>query len=97
MLQQDKASDYLICSGKSISFRQVVEYLFAKLDISVDHLRIDKSLFKPTETQDVYGDNELVKFKIKWEYNLTFESVLDILIEVEINYRKIFKNWKKKF
>jgi GDPmannose 4,6-dehydratase len=83
MLQQDKAEDYIICSGKSVSLRDIVKYIFTKLSISHEKIVTDPSLFRPTDIEDIFGDNSKAKRNLKWEYDLNFFSVLDLLIEEE--------------
>lgn len=89
MLQQEKASDYIVCSGQSISLREIIYYVFEKLNISKDLCIIDKDLYRPTDIEDIYGNNEKAKKELSWDYNYNFFEVLDILIEEEI------KNFKK--
>lgn len=84
MLQQERAEDYIICSGKSISLRDIVEYIFTKLSIRHEKMVSDPSLFRPTHIEDIFGDNSKAKRNLKWEYNLDFFSVLDLLIEEEM-------------
>lgn len=84
-LQQDKADDYLICSGQSIYLREVIYYVFDKLNISKNRLHEDAKLFRPTEIEDMYGDNTKAKNKLGWTYTKTFYDVLDILIKEEID------------
>ena len=38
MLQAKRADDFIICSGKSITLRSIIEYIFKKLDVSLDKL-----------------------------------------------------------
>ncbi|CAM4110619.1 GDPmannose 4,6-dehydratase [Pedobacter westerhofensis] len=82
-LQQDKADDYLICSGTSLYLRDIINYTFDYLSISSDKLVEDPALFRPTEIEDMFGDNTKAKEKLGWDYNKSFFDVLDILIEEE--------------
>jgi GDPmannose 4,6-dehydratase len=52
-------------------------------------LRIEQSLFRPTDIEDIYGDNTLVKEKLGWQYEMDFKTVLSILIDEEMTARKI--------
>jgi len=88
MLQLDSPEDFIICSGKSILLRDIVEYVFDKLNISMKLVVENEELVRPDEIEDIYGDNSKAKKKLKWEYNLSFFDVLDILIEEEINNLK---------
>lgn len=84
MLNTDMPKDYIICSGKSISLRSIVEYVFDKLNLNTSNIRISLDLIRPTDILDIYGDNtESVKV-LGWNYDLDFYKVLDLLIEEEL-------------
>jgi len=84
MLQQEKMREYLICSGRSISLREIIEYVFEKLDITKDKIIEDKKFFRPNDIKNIYGTNEKARIELGWEYNKTFYEVLDLLIDEEI-------------
>lgn len=88
-LQRDKADDYLICSGKSVYLREIINYVFDRLNLSTSKLVEDPLLFRPTDIEDIYGDNSKAKTQLKWEYDKSFFDVLDVLIDEENkNYNK---------
>ena len=82
-LQQDKADDYLICSGTSIYLRDIINYTLDYLNIPLSKLVEDETLFRPTDMDDMYGDNRKAKEVLGWEYNRSFFDVLNMLIEEE--------------
>lgn len=89
MLQQETASDYLVCSGQSVSLKEIIYYVFDRLNISKSKCIIDKALYRPSDIEDIYGTNEKAKKELNWQYDLNFFGVLDILLEEEIkNYKK---------
>lgn len=88
MLQVESPDDFIICSGKSITLRSIIEYIFNKLGISLDKLVIDLELMRPTDIEDIYGDNSPAKIKLGWDYELDFYRVLDILISKELEELK---------
>jgi len=83
MLQIEEGDDFVICSGQSILLRDIVNYVFNYLNIDQERIIEDKTFLRPNEIIDIYGDNTKAKLKLKWEYNLSFYEVLDILIEEE--------------
>lgn len=85
MLQQKKAGEYLICSGRSISLREIVEYVFDKVRISKNKIIIDEKLFRPNDIENIYGTNEKARLELGWEYDKAFCEVLDVLIDEEFN------------
>lgn len=88
MLQKEKAGEYMICSGKSVSLRDIVEYVFEKLNLDKNKIIVDEALFRPNDIKDIYGDNKKAKTDLGWEYNKNFFEVLDLLLEEEINNEK---------
>jgi GDPmannose 4,6-dehydratase len=84
MLQQKEPKDYIVCSGKPVSLREIIYYVFDKLGIDKDGIVIDKSFFRPNDIENIYGDNKKAKKELGWKYNKTFCDVLDILIKEEM-------------
>ena len=89
MLQNNKAEDFIICSGKSISLRSIIYFLFDKLNISKDKIVINETLKRPTDIEDIYGDNLPAKNKLGWNYDRDFFDVMNVLIEQEIQDARI--------
>jgi GDPmannose 4,6-dehydratase len=83
MLQQNSPDDYIICSGRSYSLRDIIYYIFDKIGVDKDKITIDKSLFRPTEIRDIFGDPTKARKKLGWSYSYDFFKILDILIEEE--------------
>lgn len=87
MMQQKKPSDYIICSGSSVSLKEIIYYVFDKLGISKDLCVVKKEYYRPTDIEDIFGTNEKAKKELNWDYNLSFFEVLDILLKEELeNY-----------
>ncbi len=90
MLQQEKPSDYLICSGKSVSLREIIYYVFDKLKIDKSRCVVNEKFYRPGDIENIYGNNEKAKKDLSWEYDYNFFEVLDLLIEEELmNYKPI--------
>ncbi|MDO1449742.1 GDP-mannose 4,6-dehydratase [Rhodocytophaga aerolata] len=83
MLQHSSAEDFIICSGESVSLREIILYVFEKLEIDQQKLVIDKELYRPTDIEDIYGYNQKAKKLLKWNYTLNFFEVLDLLLAEE--------------
>lgn len=83
MLQQKEPKDFLVCSGKPVSLREIIYYVFDKLEIDRGKITIDQSLFRPNDIKSIYGNNEKAKKELGWKYDKTFFEVLDILIAEE--------------
>lgn len=83
-MQHPTAEDIIICSGSSIYLKDIVYYIFDKLSIDCSKLVLEKSLFRPVDIEDIYGDNSKAKNVIGWNYDLDFYKVIDLIIEEEI-------------
>lgn len=83
MMQNKEPKDYLVCSGKSISIREITEYVLKKFDVSTDRIKIDKKLFRKPNVQDLYGDNTRAKKELGWKYDMDFFQALDMIIKEE--------------
>ena len=84
ILQSNKADDFIICSGKSILLKDIVEYVFEKLGLDKNLIVENRDFFRPNEIEEIYGDNSKAKKDLNWEYDFSFFDVLDILIDEEI-------------
>lgn len=85
MMQNNKPDDYIICSGKSISLKKIIYYVFDKLKVDKNRIIINQSLYRPMEIKDIYGDSNKAKNELRWTYNMNFFEVLDILIDAFAN------------
>lgn len=92
MLQRDVPDDFVICSGRSVYLKEIVEYVFNRLDIPLDKIVTKQTLFRPTDIRDIYGSNEKAQRELNWNYQVSFFDVLDQLMEEEkLNYSEDIK------
>lgn len=89
MMRAKEPDDFIICSGKSIFLRDIVEYVFHKLNIPLDKIHTHQKYFRPSEIKDIYGSSEKAKKILHWSYEMDFREVLDLLIEEEKRNYKI--------
>jgi GDPmannose 4,6-dehydratase len=83
MLNQSKPEDYLICSGTSVSLRSIIVHVFNRLQLPLDKIVVDENLYRPTDIEDIFGDNTKAKQQLKWHYNMTIYQVIDLMLEEE--------------
>ena len=81
MMQHHKPDDFIICSGISISLREVIEYVFQRVGISLSAYEVDDKLYRPNDIHEIYGDSAKAIRELGWHYNLTPHQLLDKLIE----------------
>jgi GDPmannose 4,6-dehydratase len=82
MLQLDQAEDFVIATGHSCSLHEFVEVAFHHLDLDpAQYLRIDKSLFRPTDIGVGLGDASKAANKLKWRAKTKMPDVAKLLVE----------------
>ena len=82
MLRQVEPEDHLICSGQSVSLKAIASHVFQCLNISLDALHIDASLYRPAEIQDIFGTPDYATSKLGWSSaNNAFQTMERILEE----------------
>lgn len=96
MLNIDQADDYVVCSGKPHSLQEFIEKVFIALKLDpAKHVKTDKALFRPVELEVIYGNPAKAKNKLEWTYQMTFDELIELLIEDEIKYAEWMKNNKR--
>ena len=84
MMQADKGADYILCSGKSVKLKAIVEYIFEKLSIDKRRYHISPELYRPNDIEDIFGDSSKAKHFLGWEYSMSLEDMLDLLLAEEL-------------
>lgn len=89
MLNVPEPGDYVICSGEAHTLQEFIEKVFTQLNLdSKNCVQLDKELFRPMELEIIYGNPSKAKKELKWKYNLSFDDLIQKLIEDEIKYRE---------
>ena len=91
MMQKEKPNNYLICSGSSVSLREIVNMVFDKLNIDKCKIKISEELYRPAEIENIYGNPEKAKKELGWQYDMSIENIIDILLKEESNNYDILK------
>lgn len=87
MMHQTTPSDYIICSGVSVTLRSIIEHVFDCLGIQHDRIIVDSKFFRPSDIDDIYDSNDRAHSELKWEYDTPFFKVMEgILYEYESNF-----------
>lgn len=89
ILQQEAPDDFVCSTGISHSVKDVVEYVFGKLDLRwEDHVETDEKFLRPEELNDLKGDCSKLKTTTGWSPKYTLESMLDEMIDYWIQQYK---------
>lgn len=89
MLNVSTPSDYIICTGEAHTLQEFIDKVFIKLGLDpVKFVIFDKALFRPVELEIIYGNSQKAKTELDWNYSLSFDALIDKLIEDEIKYQE---------
>jgi len=82
ILQQDKPDDFVCSTGVSHTVKDLVEYVFNKLDLDwTKYVTVDEKYLRPEELNVLKGDCSKLKKVTGWTPKYTFESMIDEMIE----------------
>ena len=89
MLQQGEPDDYVIATGETHSVREFVQKVFQKLGLDYEeYVAIDQRYFRPTEVDVLLGDSTKARRKLGWEPKVTFDQLIDMMIEADLEQAK---------
>ncbi len=85
MLQQDKADDYVVATGRTTTVRDMCEIAFAHVGLKLDdHLVIDPELFRPAEVDVLLGDPSKAKAVLGWTPDTTLEAMIVEMVDADL-------------
>ncbi|MCO6509256.1 MAG: GDP-mannose 4,6-dehydratase [Aridibacter famidurans] len=82
IMQLDEPDDFVCATGVSHTVRELVYYVFSKLELDPEkHVTIDERYFRPEELDALRGDASKLRAATGWQPRHTFEEMLDEMIE----------------
>jgi GDPmannose 4,6-dehydratase len=86
MLQQEQADDYVVSTGSTHSVREFCRIAFeaAGLGSYEQYVRTDPRFMRPAEVDLLIGDPSKAKSKLGWEPEISFEQLVAMMVEADI-------------
>ncbi|MBN1528778.1 MAG: GDP-mannose 4,6-dehydratase [Thermoleophilaceae bacterium] len=85
MLQQDEPDDYVIATGRSNSVRELVDRAFECVGLDPEqYVKLDPRHLRPAEVEHLVGDPSKAREKLGWEPRTTFEELVRIMVEADL-------------
>ena len=82
IINHDVADEWIVSTGETWSVRDLVEYVFSKLDMDwKDYVVQNPKFMRPEELKYLKGDSQRSRDTLGWEPKYTFHSMLDEMIE----------------
>jgi GDPmannose 4,6-dehydratase len=87
MLQQEKAGDFVIATGKLHSVRDFLETAIQAADLDgepEDYVQIDEKLKRPKEVELLVGDISKAKMILNWEPKVNFNDLVHLMVKHDL-------------
>ncbi len=95
MLQQNEPEDYVIATGKNHTVRELVDIAFSYAGLNYkDHIIIDERFIRPAEVDILIGDSSKAKKKLGWEPEVSFEQLIKMMVDSDMELIKKEYNLK---
>ena len=89
ILNAEKADDFVVSTMKTNSVREMVNYVFNKLELNPDDYVCQNSKFiRPEELKYLKGDSTKIRNNLGWSPKYSFEELMDEMIEHWMNLLK---------
>jgi len=86
MLQQERPNDYLVCTGRTHSVRDLCDIAFSYLDLDYrDYVVRDERFFRPAEEKLLVGDPSKAQHELGWEPTKDFRELIEMMVESDWN------------
>lgn len=105
MLQQETPQDFVIATGHQYSVREFVEKVALKLEMPITWegkgldekgifngktiVQINAKYYRPAEVETLLGDATKAKTELGWEPKISFDQLVDEMVDADMRYLKI--------
>lgn len=87
IINHENADDFVVSTMETHSVRDMVKYVFEKLNLNYeDYVSQNPIFIRPEELKYLKGDSTKTRKILGWKPEYTFESMLDEMVEHWINY-----------
>jgi GDPmannose 4,6-dehydratase len=85
MLQQDRADDYVIATGRTHAVREFVRLAFAAVDLDWEpYVVVDPRYYRPAEVDLLVGDPSKARAVLGWTPEVRFEALVERMVRADM-------------
>jgi GDPmannose 4,6-dehydratase len=85
MLQQEKADDYVIATGKTHSVRELCDVAFSLAGLKYEeYVRSDPAFLRPAEVDLLVGDSKKANATLGWKCETDFYALVEMMVDADI-------------
>jgi GDPmannose 4,6-dehydratase len=89
IINHDEPDDFVVSTMVTHSVREMVQYVFNKLNLDFNKFVVQNNKFiRPEELDYLKGDSTKIREKLGWKPEYTFETMLDEMIDYWFDYYK---------
>jgi len=93
MMQQEKADDYVIATGRTVTVRDMCEIAFRHVGLNYqDYVVIKPELFRPAEVDVLLGDASKARTALDWTPVITLEQMIQEMVDADLKRLKASGN-----
>ncbi|MEM0979073.1 MAG: GDP-mannose 4,6-dehydratase [Cyanobacteria bacterium P01_H01_bin.58] len=93
MLQQETPDDYVVATGETHSIREFLDIAFEYVNLNWnDYVEFDPRYLRPAEVDILIGDPAKAHEKLGWKPSVTFEGLVHLMVEADLNALGITHN-----
>ena len=85
MLQQEKADDYVVATGRTTTVRDMCKIAFEHVGLNYeDYVVIDPKFYRPAEVDLLLGNPEKAKKALNWEAKTSLEELIKMMVDADL-------------
>lgn len=85
MLQQPKATDYVIGTGKTHSVREFCELAFKHVGLNYKkYVKVDKKFIRPAEVDYLVADSSKARKLLGWKPKVSFKQLIEMMVDADL-------------
>ena len=85
MLQQDRADDYVVATGRTHAVREFVRLAFAAVDLDWEpYVVVDPRYYRPAEVDLLVGDASKARAVLGWTPEVRFEALVERMVRADL-------------
>ena len=85
ILQQKKADDFVLGTGKSYSVEEFVKEAFSYVGLDwKEYVKIDQRYYRPTEVESLVADTTKADKQLEWQPKIAFKDLVKIMVDADM-------------
>ena len=85
MLQHDKADDYVVATGRTVSVADMIATAFGHVGLAPDqYVKIDPRFLRPAEVDVLLGNPAKAKAALGWTPEITLEQMIHEMVDADL-------------